>query len=71
MRTDLRRHLDLLAELDELFPARNPQPSTPMADIMFAAGGREVVEMLQRELKYQEERRREEGMEVLGKLTDV
>lgn len=71
MRTDLRRHQDLIAELDELFPAKTPTPGTPLDEIMFQSGKRCVIEFLKQTLSYQEQVRQEEGMEVLGTPQDV
>lgn len=54
MQTDLRRHTDLIAELDTLFPLRNPNPSDTLDTIRYNSGCREVVELLKRELADQE-----------------
>ena len=38
--------INILQELEEIFPPINPQPAQSMNDIMFQAGQRSVVEWL-------------------------
>ncbi len=54
MRTDLRKHRALIAELDELFPLKNPGLHASLDQIRHDSGKREVVEFLLRELALQE-----------------
>lgn len=64
MRTDLRHHLALIAELDELFPLKNPEPDAPLDKIRHTSGQRSVVEFLKQELARQEAEN--ENLNVLG-----
>jgi len=54
MRTHLRLHKDLIAELDEFFPLRNTPPNDTMERIRYVSGQRSVVEFLLDRLKNQE-----------------
>lgn len=41
----------LITELDEIFPAVNPQPTDTMESIMYRSGQRAVVEWIQQKLE--------------------
>lgn len=56
MQTDLRRHIDLIAELDALFPLRHFDAATPIDTVRYQSGERNVVEFLKRELLEQDQR---------------
>lgn len=70
MKTDLRRHKDLIAELDSLFPLRHFSMTTPIEQVRWESGERAVVEFLIRELRHQEEEATSNGMEVLRSHQD-
>jgi hypothetical protein len=61
MRTDLRRHQELLAELNELFPLKNPKVTDDINTIRFNSGMRYVVDYLNDELLHQQQ-----SFDVLG-----
>lgn len=65
MNTDLRRHRDLILELDSLFPLKHFAMTTPIDQVRWESGERAVVEFLLRELKHQEEEATIQGTEVL------
>lgn len=66
MHTDLRLHLDLLRELDQLYPLRNFDSDTPEQEIREHCAQRRVVDKLYAELKYQEEQQDLLSAHVLG-----
>ncbi len=66
MNIDIRRHKDLIELLDALYPRKAYGPEVPLDIIRYESGQRSVVEMLQNELRYQEERADEFQAKVLG-----
>jgi hypothetical protein len=66
MQTDLRRHVDLLRELDVLYPLKNFEPDTPEQTIREHCAQRRLVDRLFAELKYQEEEQDQLSLHVLG-----
>lgn len=71
MQTDLRRHLDLLAELNEMYPLKNFEPSATEQTIREYCAQRSVVDKLFQELKYQEEQLDTSSHQVLGNPNNV
>ncbi|WP_019406196.1 hypothetical protein [Stutzerimonas stutzeri] len=66
MNIDIRRHKDLIELLDTLYPRKTYGHDASVDLIRFECGQRSVVEMLQNELRYQEERADEFQAQVLG-----
>uniref|UniRef100_A0A6M3XSM4 Uncharacterized protein n=1 Tax=viral metagenome TaxID=1070528 RepID=A0A6M3XSM4_9ZZZZ len=71
MNIDIRRHKDLIELLDTLYPRKTYGHDVPVDLIRFESGQRSVVEMLQNELRYQEERADEFQAQVLGNYDHV
>lgn len=69
MNIDLRRHKDLIAELDRLFPLKHFSMLAPIDQVRWESGERAVVELLIRELKRQEEDSTTFGLEVFRPST--
>lgn len=70
LRADLRKHKDLIDELDQLFPLRNFSPTDTLDRIRYNSGQREVVELLKRELADQEKQSNSLSIQVLGTDSD-
>lgn len=70
LRVDLRKHKDLIAELDQLYPLRNFSPNVTLDSIRFDSGRRDVVEFLKRELEIQEKQSNSLSIQVLGTDSD-
>jgi hypothetical protein len=71
MQTDLRRHQDLLEELNSLYPLKNFAPTDSEQFIRESCAQRAVVERLFAELKYQGEQMDARSIQVLGKPNHV
>lgn len=67
MNIDLRRHKDLLNELDRLYPLRNFEPQETDQAIREHCAKRFVVDRLFQELQYQEEQLDMSSQQVTGK----
>lgn len=66
MNIDLRRHKDLITELDRLYPLRNFRPDESEQTIREHCSKRAVVDRLIQELAYQEEVVDAEFTQLLG-----